>query len=423
MREQPAFGRRLKALRAERGLSQSALAGEEISTGYLSRLESGARQPTDRVITYLARQLGVEPSAFEESVHTGSLAQALSLAVSSDSDEATEHLIAALKRADQEDAIQRWQALWLVSAHWRRRGERVEEQACLEELVRIADEQALPELQCRARSHLARSLRSTGEVSQAISIAVEAHRLAKKAHLSVSDTGGALLTLVSVEAEAGRLPDARAHADELAELMEGRSGVLAAEALWSVATVRFRQGDHETAMTYLERAMQELESRVDLTLWLRLRLAAASLCLQVAPPRTDRCREYLDAAAGALTLVGTPVLCQELLTLQTHLAFEEGRYPDARTALDELSGHELRLSYRDRIRLHILDCRLMLLEGHEEEAIRRLKELGEQARQESNIDLAAESWRILAEALEDAHRGRPTRRAGSRTKPKARVKK
>ncbi|MFE3882266.1 helix-turn-helix domain-containing protein [Streptomyces lydicus] len=413
MREQPAFGQRLKALRAERGLSQSALAGEQISTGYLSRLESGARQPTDRVITYLAGQLGVDPSAFETAPHSGSLAQALSLVMSSDTDEATENLIAALKQADGEDAILRWQALWLVSAHWRQRGERGEEQACLEELVRIADEQALPELQCRARSHLARSLRSTGEVSRAISIAVDAHRLAKNARLSVSDTGGALLTLVSVEAEAGRLPDARAHADELAELMEGRSGVLAAEALWSVATVRFRQGDHEVAMTYLERAMQELESRVNLTLWLRLRLAAASLCLQIAPPRTARCREYLEAAADALSLVGTPVLRQELLTLQTHLGFEEGRFADARAAYDKLIGNELRLSYRDRIRLYILDCRLMLREGRGDEAIRRLKELGEEARQESNIDLAAEIWRILAEALEDAHRGHPVDRGRS----------
>ena len=29
------------------GLSQTALAGEGMSTGYLSRLESGARQPTE----------------------------------------------------------------------------------------------------------------------------------------------------------------------------------------------------------------------------------------------------------------------------------------------------------------------------------------------------------------------------------------
>ncbi|MET8228406.1 helix-turn-helix transcriptional regulator, partial [Streptomyces sp. NPDC005301] len=46
MLRQPAFGRRLRGLRVARGLSQTALVGEGMSTGYLSRLESGARQPT-----------------------------------------------------------------------------------------------------------------------------------------------------------------------------------------------------------------------------------------------------------------------------------------------------------------------------------------------------------------------------------------
>lgn len=65
MTDESSFGARLKALRLQRGLSQAALAGEEISTGYLSRLESGARQPTERVIAYLAKQLGVDRVAFE----------------------------------------------------------------------------------------------------------------------------------------------------------------------------------------------------------------------------------------------------------------------------------------------------------------------------------------------------------------------
>ena len=55
------FGLRLKALRQQQGLSQAALAGNEISTGYLSRLESGARNPTERVIAYLAQAAGRRP--------------------------------------------------------------------------------------------------------------------------------------------------------------------------------------------------------------------------------------------------------------------------------------------------------------------------------------------------------------------------
>ncbi|XIE81676.1 helix-turn-helix domain-containing protein [Streptomyces sp. SBR177] len=82
MLEQPIFGRRLRELRLERGLSQAALAGHEISTGYLSRLESGARPPTDRVVAYLAERLGVPASTFAE-VETGSLAHVLARVTSS----------------------------------------------------------------------------------------------------------------------------------------------------------------------------------------------------------------------------------------------------------------------------------------------------------------------------------------------------
>ncbi|MFF7974912.1 helix-turn-helix domain-containing protein [Streptomyces sp. NPDC007905] len=406
MLEQPTFGRRLKELRLERGLSQAALAGREISTGYLSRLESGARQPTERVVTYLAQVLGVDRSAFDTPPSGGSLAQALSIASSTDDDEGIETLIAVLGQVREETPFLRWQALWLISQYWHRRGERGKEQACLAELGKVADELALPELQCRAGFQLARSLRATGDVTRALGIAVNAYQLAKSAGLSVTDTGSALLTLVSVEAEAGRLPDARAHVDELVQLVEGRSDPLAAQALWSAATVRSRQGDHEVARNYLERAMKELDSSVDLTLWARLRLAAASLNLQSTSPQIDRARECLQEAASALALVGTPVLRQELLTLQTQLAFEEGRYTDARALHDQLHQSELLLTYRDQVRLHILDSRLMLTEGREEEGIRRLKELGEQAGQQSNIDLAAEIWRILAESLEGVSQSR-----------------
>ncbi|MER7752810.1 helix-turn-helix domain-containing protein [Kitasatospora sp. NPDC097643] len=398
--EQPLFGRRLKELRARRGLSQAALAGEEISTGYLSRLESGLRQPTDRVVGYLAEKLGVDRSAFDLPPAGNSLAQALTLATSTESDEAVQGLITALQSGDDQDLLQRWQALWLVARHWRTLGDRAQELASLEELAVIGDELALPELQCRAWTQLARFKRVAGDITEAITHATNAHRLAKESSLSDLTVAGALLTLVSAETEAGRLPDARAHADELLGLVEGRTDALRAEALWAAATVRFRQGDHDGAIDHLERAVEWLDSRVDLTLWMRLRLAAASLALQVAPPRTELARVRMTEAESALALVGTPMLRQEFRTLQAYLAFEEGRYADARAAHDELFRDDLRLTHRDQIRLSITNSRLLIIEGKRSEGIKQLKELAEQARQASNIDLAAEVWRILAETLE-----------------------
>ncbi|WP_344581667.1 helix-turn-helix domain-containing protein [Streptomyces lunalinharesii] len=402
MVEQPHFGRRLKELRTGRGLSQAALAGDGMSTGYLSRLESGARQPTEKIIKYMAERLGVDRSVFDEPTRN-SLAQALTIAASAGSRESIEDLITVLSTVHNEDPSLRWQALWLVAQYRRMHGERVEEQDCLEELVTIADELELPELQCRARTQLARCLRSSGEITKAIKVAMRAYQSAREAKLPTHDLGPALLALVSVEAEAGRLPDASGHADELVTLVDGQSDTLRAEALWAAATVRIRQGDYVGAEQCLEEALKSLSSRTDLVLWVRLRLAAASLYLQSRPPRTENARHYLEQVASPVALVGTTVLRQELTTLQAHLAFHEGRFSDARARCAELGQEgDLLLTYRDQIRLNILQSQLAILDGRASEGVERLRQLGDEAQQASSIDLAAEAWRILAEHLAES---------------------
>ncbi|MCF3103076.1 helix-turn-helix domain-containing protein [Streptomyces roseoverticillatus] len=403
MLEQPRFGQRLKELRRMRGLSQAALVGDGISTGYLSRLESGARPPTERVVTYLAKRLDVDLSAFDVPPSGTSLAQALSIAASAECEEAMDALLDCLDRTDCSDPLLRWQALWLVTRRWNKLGDKAQELVCLEELSQIADELGLPELRCRAWVSLARCLRSTGDVNRAIKVASRAVHIAKESRLSVSDTGAALMALVSAEAEEGRLSEARAHVDELVELIGDRSGTLKAEALWSAATVRFRQGDQQAAKEHLDRAIDGLDSYSDLTLWIRLRLAAASLSLQSAPPQTAIAAERLKEAQSAIVFACTPLLAQELLTLKAHLAFEEERFADARGLLEELQQDELLLAYRDRIRLGVLDGRLLIAEGQLKNGLQQLKELGEEARTACNVDLAAEIWRILAETLENAH--------------------
>ncbi|MDQ8706940.1 helix-turn-helix transcriptional regulator [Streptomyces sp. LHD-70] len=404
MTAETSFGARLKALRLQRGLSQAALADGEISTGYLSRLESGARQPTERVIAHLARQLDVDRSAFEapaaDSGGGSALARQLSIAASTDADEAAEDLIEALDAARDEEPLLRWQALWLIAGYRRRRGERAAEQDALEQLTSIADELELPALQCRSRTQLARCLRSRGEVTRALGLAVSAYEKAKEAALAASDTGAALLALVSAEVESGRLPDAWEHARELVALVAECGGTLPVEALWSAATVCSRRGDDDAAHDYLQQAMAALDSRDDPVLWARLRLAAASLYVQSRPARTEQARACLAEAEQALSLVGTPVQEQELLVLRAHLAFEEGRYDDARAAYAAVDHDELVLAYRDRIRLRTLDGLLLIVEGRQKQGRAQLKELGEEARRAANLDLAAEIWRVLAETLE-----------------------
>lgn len=96
MIEQPVFGRRLRQLRTERGLTLAALAGEGMSAGYLSRLESGARAPTERAVAHLADQLGISPAELTETT-AASLARSLTLATGLGRDEAGAMLSEALK--------------------------------------------------------------------------------------------------------------------------------------------------------------------------------------------------------------------------------------------------------------------------------------------------------------------------------------
>ncbi|MFD8968204.1 helix-turn-helix domain-containing protein [Streptomyces sp. NPDC059568] len=398
MLEQPFFGRRLKELRLERGLSQAALVGEELSTGYLSRLESGARPPTERVVTYLAGKLGVPVCAFDDA--PAGLAHVLAVVTSGDDgDDTAEALSEAIAAEGQRNPALRWQGLWLLARIKNRLGQYQDELDHMQDLVRLADQLDTPELRTRARAQQARCMRALGDNDQARACAAEAFRIAQEHRLSVRDTAPALLVLVSAEAEAGRLPEARAHADDLCALVERASGSLPVEAMWAAATVRIRQGEPAAAQRLLEDALRKLDSHDDLRLWMRLRLAAASMHLQIVPPQTAEARRHLEEAETALAFVGTRLHQQEFLALQVHLAFREGRVADAMKLCEQLGENDLLLSFRDRARLDAIRSQLLILEGHFEEGIRRLRALAIEADEALNLDLAAEIWRTLAEIL------------------------
>ncbi|MEV4899337.1 helix-turn-helix domain-containing protein [Nonomuraea sp. NPDC055795] len=399
MLAQPAFGHRLRALRLERGLSQAALAAGGLSTGYLSRLESGARPPTARVVEHLAERLGVPVSSFDAAHEPQSLAQVLASVTSAEeTGDPGEALADALRADDRVNPPLTWQAMWLLARIRGGQGRHDEELELLGELVALSDSLGSPELRARSRTELSRCVQALGDSTRARDHAHEAYTLSPG--LSAADRAGALQALVSAEAEAGRLAEARAHADELCEVTEQAGGTLFIKALWASATVRIRQGDYSGAQEALERALQGLDSRGDLQLWTRLRLAAASLYLQITPPLTDRAAARLDEVGPVLALVGTDLHQQQLLTLRAHLAFEEGRIERARELVERIGeAGELLLSFRDRIRFQALRSQLLILDGQVEEGNTALRTLATQAQEALNVELAAEIWKILATTL------------------------
>ncbi|GLZ38121.1 helix-turn-helix domain-containing protein [Actinokineospora sp. NBRC 105648] len=408
--DNPTFGPRLRALRLERGLSQAALAEGGLSTGYLSRLESGARQPTERVLVHLSARLGVPLSAFEgdDRPRALSLAQVLAAVTSAmgtgaggaqpvADDGVAEVLQEALAAEESQDSALRWQALWLLAGIRSQQSRYDEENTLLAELVSLSDELASQELRARGRTRRSRCLRLLGDTGAARRLAQEAHELA--AELPVDDRAAALHALISAEAEAGVLGEARAHADELCALTEDARGKRLVEALWASATVHIRQGDHANAQRALDRALEELDSHRDLTLWVRLRLAAASLHLQTAQPRTDRVRAVIAEVEPVVTRVGSELHQQQLRVLLAQLAFAEDRLEEAAALCAAVAADDLLLSFRDRIRFQALRGSLMLLDGRVEAGTALMHDLAGQAQQARNVELAAEVWRGLAKTL------------------------
>lgn len=400
---QPEFGRRLRALRLARGLSQFELAGTEISAAYLSRLESGTRPPTPRVLSHLCAQLDVLPAVFRARIGSP-LAQALAkLAAVGDSRHMARELEDALQEDGDGDASLRWQALWSLARCHQAEGRPAEELRVLTELVALGSHIGQPDLQTRALIVLARRRRAAGEHSEAFSVASEAYNLAVDNDLPQSDIAEVQLMLVSLEAERGRLLDARARVDRVVGSLSADAPVrLQVEALWTAATVAVRQGDGRATAEFLRRALERMPSNEDPVLWMRLRLAAASMYLQMEPRDTERARIRLREAAPAAELVGLPLHQRELLILQCQLAFHEGDFAEARALSDRIGEDPEGVAERDRLALTILRNQLDMVDGDRLAAVVALERIAKDARESGDPELAAEVWRALAESLSHA---------------------
>ncbi|MFJ8883228.1 helix-turn-helix domain-containing protein [Streptomyces sp. NPDC102402] len=402
MLEQPAFGRRLRQLRQQQGKSQVELTGPGMSATYLSRLESGSRRPTDRAAAYLAEKLGIRPEGFREQPEdslTHAIAAVVSLPESEVDQEAVRVLTDALQSAGDADPVMRWHALAQLSRVQEALGDFPAQHSALTELNALSDELDRPVLRIRARLRMARCARNIGEARAARLAVREALALSEQydVHVSTSDMVRSKLVLVSAEAELGDLAEAARLVEEIYASLGDTRGALAAEVYWTAATVSTRQGNHTRAISFLLEALDAIDSREDLMLWIRLRLAAASLSMQAMPPRLAEAESFLDSVEPLLKVTGPLRHWMELLFLKAQLAFRRGDTDRASTLAAQVEANLQLLSYRDQVRFAALRGVLDLKAG-DPEAGTRLKELVTQVQTANMPDLAAEVWRSMAES-------------------------
>lgn len=403
-----ALGARIRALRNERGLTQGELAGRSLSTGYVSRIESGGRRPTMKVLMELADRLGtttrqllngIESSSYDE-VRLG-LDYAEIALENGDAGEAESHARQALAAAE---------AGQLTSFVERGRyllGRALEATGAYDDAIThfeqvVATSTGLPRLE--AGIALSRCLRDAGDLSLAIEAGEQVEAAIATTPLAATDEAVQLsVTIAAAYAERGDLSRATRRCTEAIATAEELSSPRArAAAYWNASVVEATKGRTTAAAPLAARALALLSEGRDERNLARLRLQVGRLLLQADPPEVataivhaQRARE--DLAHTSATAVDL-AFCDVTLA-QAHLLAGD---PDA---AHELAGRCLEQAPAEaalaRVEATIVLGQVTASEGdaaaaraHYQAAAQLLSAVGADRS-------AAQVWYELAELLEE----------------------
>jgi len=407
--EQPAFGRLVSRLRRRQGLSQIEIAGEGVSSSYVSRLEAGLRAPTPQAVKHFAERLGVPEETFaarSPQVVAARLAEGVAALEEMDYETAVAVLGGTAQDAEDAPPEMAWQVLWNLARAHEQLGEHAARRRVLARVLAVAEQLDSATLQVKALAESAVCARLVGDVAAAVAEAGRALALCEQdPQVPRADRARALVALAAAETESGRLADAAHHAELAQQIPPEELGPLRVRVLWTAAAVAVRQGAGERGLALLEEALA-LKSRVPVLTWGRLRLAAVALSLRVRPVAGVEVLRWFREAETVLELVGTAGHQAELQAVAARLAFHQGDRQRAAELAAKALDQAAALSLHDRTRTEILlhQVRAGLGggaggDGGSGESLAALRALAEELRAAGSLDLAAEAWKALAEAL------------------------
>jgi tetratricopeptide (TPR) repeat protein len=328
------FGRRLRALRTEQGLQQSDLAGPGVSVSYVSMLENGNREPTERVIRHLARVLKVQPHELTGPVPSEQLddAQRLQIAAAEFALANGEHHRAAGEFASLEPILG-LPATWGLARALEGMGDLELSLKTLDRVVQQADDAGDDQLLVRAHIARSRCLGDSGEHADALQAALSATGVANVAGLTgTDDHAQAMSTLMARYYWVGDMANAETTARELLELVDaGSSWKARGSAYWNAAGVAEANGDLPRAVQYAQRAVALMSEGDDERLWGRCAVACAWFWMRQvdAAEHLVEIQAMLDQAERKLSLSGTEIDHAYLETEQARAALLSGSAPTA----------------------------------------------------------------------------------------------
>ena len=343
--DREALGRRLRATRQARGLTQGEIAQDIMSVAYLSRIESGHRRPTAPALTALAGRLEVAVESLlgeADRREANEVRLALDYAElsleSGQPEDAEKHLQTALahpataRTPGMRERARLLHARALEAAH--------QDDDAVLELESLLDDRATDGLtRIKAGIVLSRIFRETGDLGRAIECGERVMADVEDAGLEACDEAVQLAVTVAAAhfergdtAHAVRLcRKAIRHAESLG------SSQARASAYWNASAMQARRGDVTAAVPLAERALALLSEGQDVRNLARLRTEVGRLQLELDPPDLLEARHNLEQAAAEMEWSSaSPVDRAWTLLGLARVAFLTGDFPESRDLIEQV---------------------------------------------------------------------------------------
>lgn len=307
----PILGRRIKSARLRAGLTQAQVAGDALSVGYVSRIESGQRRPDPELLQSIADALrvsvdellvGVSPDRLtalrvdldhaELSLATGSPEQALEIVDRILADPAVEDLPDVQRPA----SYLRARALQLTG----------DVSAAIIALEDLAETTPQDLTWLEGMTALCHCYREVGELGRAIEVGTQATRFIADHGLAGLDEAVRLtLSLAAAYVEQGDVGYASRMCQRvIAQAEKDSSPVAKASAYWNLSIIETMRGNTHLALPMTRRALAVLEVSGDARNVARLRTELGIQQLLVDPPEPGDALDLLTNAARELEIAG-----------------------------------------------------------------------------------------------------------------------
>jgi tetratricopeptide (TPR) repeat protein len=328
------LGERVRAARKELGLSQAQLAGDELTKGFISQLESGQVRPSIRSLQLIASRLGKPLDYFigDEAIAGGKRLAFHRLAAEAaaerrDWDEVREHVALGLghaseprERASLVHLLGRAEA---ASRNFERTFELVTEGLSLADAATDAELVAnLLSLRGHAYAELGQLVASTEAYEAALDLVEKYEVMDPRLRSRI------LISLGTVYRRTGRTSKAiAAYEPALAIASRSSEMLLAARGFMGIAVTHYDSGELDTAIGYYRRALDLFQRIADIDFELNTLQSIATIQLEAGD--FDRAKESAERAMKRALEVGNAHWAGVAEVILARIALREGRVQDA----------------------------------------------------------------------------------------------